>query len=179
LSSNQNLEKNEIKLRKVSKHDLKKIRDWRNSPEIWNFNSQYILLNMIHQKDWYSSISKNKSDRKMFVIESKKGVPIGICGLINLDNEQKNGEVAIIIGEKKYHGKRIGTKILRLLLEHGFKKLKLHRISAEIFEYNIISVKLFERLNFKYELTTKQKLWRKGKWWDIIVYSILSNEFLD
>jgi len=177
LSPNQIFEKNKIKLRKVSKNDLKKIRDWRNSPEIWNYNSQYILLNMIHQKDWYTSISVKNSERKMFIIESKNGVPIGICGLINLDYEQKKGEVAIILGEKKFHGKRIGTEILRLLLEYGFKKLKLHRISAGIFEYNIISIKLFERLNFKYELSLKQKLWRKNRWWDVSIYSILENEF--
>jgi len=176
LSSKRSVNKKKVNLRKVVKNDLKKICDWRNSPEIWDFNSQYILLNMIHQKDWYASISKKNSERKMFVIESEKGTSIGICGLINIDFEQKNGEVAIILGEKD-HGKGIGTEVLRLLLEYGFKKLKLHRISAEIFEYNTISVKLFEKLNFKYELTLNQRLWRKGKWWNVLVYSILENDF--
>jgi len=177
LSLNRNVDKKKVNLRKVVKNDLKKIRDWRNSPGIWDFNSQYILLNMIHQKDWYASISIKNSERRMFLIQLKKGIPIGICGLINIDFQQKSAEVAIILGEKEIHGEGIGTEVLRLLLEYGFKKLKLHRIYAEIFENNIISVKLFERLNFKYELTLKQRLWRKGKWWNVFVYSILENEF--
>ena len=167
-----------MNLRKVNKKDLKKIRDWRNTSSIWNFNSQYILLNMIHQREWFESISKKNSTRKMFIIESERKRPIGICGLININFEQKNAEVAIILGEKETHGKGIGTEILRLLLEYGFKKLKLHRISAEIFEYNIISIKLFETLNFEYELTLNQRLWRKGRWWNVLVYSILEGKFL-
>ena len=96
-----------MNLRKVNKKDLKKIRDWRNTSSIWNFNSQYILLNMIHQREWFESISKKNSTRKMFIIESERKRPIGICGLININFEQKNAEVAIILGEKETHGKGI------------------------------------------------------------------------
>jgi len=167
-----------LKLRKVLDEDLKIIRDWRNSPRIWDFNTQYILLNMIHQNEWYRSISKKNSDRIMFMIEAKQRKLIGICGLIHIDSKNKNAGVAILIGEQKIHGKGYGGEALKLLLEYGFRKLKFHRISAEIFEYNSISVKLFKKLNFKYESTQKQSIWRRGRWWNVYLYSVLESEFL-
>jgi len=166
-----------VNFRKVKKEDLKLIRDWRNSPGIWEYNTQYTLLNMPQQDFWYKKILEINSDRIMFMIESKKGLPIGICGLIHIDFEQKNAEVAIILGDKRIQGKGYGSEVLQLLLKYGFQKLKLHRISAEIFEFNKISVKLFSKLNFRYELTFHNRLWRRGRWWNVQLYSILSKEF--
>ena len=37
-----------------------------------------------------------------------------------------------------------------MLIDYGFFKMKLHRIGADIFEYNKISVKLFEKLGKVY-----------------------------
>lgn len=165
-----------VKLRSVKKSDLGIIRDWRNSPNTREFNTQFTLLNMKNQRKWFEEISKEESSRKMFVITRRDGDPIGVCGLINIDRKNKSAEVAIILGEKKQRGKHLGSESLELLVNYGFKKLKLHRIGAEIFEYNKRSVNLFERLNFKLEATMRDKLWRYGKWWDVYSYSILSRD---
>jgi len=164
-----------VKLRSVRKSDLEVIRDWRNSQDTREFNTQFTLLNMKNQRKWFVEISKEESLRKMFVI-TKAGNPIGICGLINIDKENKSADVAIILGEKNQRCKHFGSESLELLLNYGFKKLKLHRIEAEIFEYNKRSVNLFEKLNFKFEATMRDRLWRDGKWWDVYLYSILSSE---
>lgn len=166
-----------ISFRKVKPTDLKIIRDWRNSSGTREFNTQFTLLNMVNQKKWYESISKNESDREMFMIVDKDRDAIGICGLINIKKEEKSAEIAIILGDKKSRGRNLGSKSLSMLLDYGFKKLKLHRIGAEILEFNKISVSLFEGLNFKYEATLRDRLWRDDKWWDVYLYSILDGEF--
>ena len=165
-----------LKLRRVKKEDLKLIRDWRNSQMIRNFNSQFVLLNLNNQNTWFNEITKLNSERIMFIIELKNGTPIGICGLIHLDQFNKNAEVAIIIGKPQFHGKGYGTLALKLLIDYGFKKLNLHRIYADIYEYNLNSIKLFSKLNFKYESIFHDQLWRKGKWWNMYRYSLLKNE---
>jgi len=165
-----------MKLRSVRKSDLGIIRDWRNSHDIREFNTQFTLLNMKNQEKWFEEISKVESSRKMFVITEQHNNPIGVCGFINIDKENKSADVAIILGERKQRGKHLGSKSLELLVNYGFKKLKLHRIGAEIFEYNKKSIKMFESLNFKLEATMRHRLWRDGKWWDVYLYSILSND---
>ena len=110
----------------------------------------------------------------MFMILDNLRKPIGICGLIHIDKKNRNADVAIILGDTKLHGQGYGTESLKLLVKYGFEKLKLHRIGAEIIEYNKISIKLFEKLNFEYEALMKENLWRNGKWWNTTVYSILA-----
>ena len=164
-----------MKLKKIEKKDLLILLYWRNKEGIRDFNNQYMLLNLELQKKWFMNIKKS-NERKMFLI-NYDDKPVGVCGLINMDKKNHNAEIAIIVGEDRLHGKGIGTNALKKLLKIGFEKFNLHRISAEVFEFNNISQKFFEALNFKYEFTEKDKLWRRGRWWNVITYSILYDEY--
>lgn len=166
----------QVTFRRVAKKDLKIIRDWRNSEEIRRFNTQFTLLNMKDQEKWFDEISQPNTKRCMFMIIYKRK-PIGICGLIHYNAKNRCADVAIIIGETKMQDKGLGVKSLKILIEHGFKKLRLHRIGAEIFEYNLKSLKLFENLNFKREATLRECLWRDGKWWNVYLYSIIRTNY--
>jgi len=168
--------KSKVHLKPVTKSDLNLIIDWRNSMDIFPYNTQYFLLNSKIQIDWFKKL-QNDSTRKMFMIVYGN-MKIGICGLIHIDNQNKNADVAIIIGNLKLHGKGIGTTVLCKLLEYGFKKLRLHRIGAEVIEYNKNSIHLFEKSNFKIEAIFRDVIWRKNQWWNIKSMSILKKDFL-
>ncbi len=167
----------EINLRPVTRNDLEVIKNWRNQNGIWEFNTQYIFLNMTNQRNWFKQITSIESNRKMFIIMYKQKIPLGVCGLINIDKENNSAEVAIIIGNKQFHGKGLGSESLYQLVKYGFSKLKLHKIKAEIFEFNTISFELFEKLNFKHEAIKHQSLWRNSKWWDIHMYSLFKKDY--
>lgn len=167
------MNKKKLELKKIRKEDLGTIVKWRNNKEIMKYNTQFFLLNIEYQNRWFNTISKKDSKQIMFVFKYGGDI-IGVGGLIHLDKQNKNADIAIIIGETKMHGKELGTRALRLLVDYGFQKMKLHRIGAEIFEYNKISVKLFEKLNFKKEGMIRDALWRYGRWWNIYKYSILN-----
>lgn len=167
----------QIFFKKISKQDLEIIKSWRNSSGVWEFNTQYILLNKINQERWFSEISKKESNQKMFMILNSQKQPIGICGFRYLDDFNKSADISIILGKEKYRGKEYGPKALEKLVNFGFKKLNLHHISARIFEYNYRSIKAFEKLNFKLDGILRQCIWRNGEWWDIYQFSLLSNEY--
>ena len=162
-----------LELKKIRKEDLRSIIKWRNDSEIMKYNTQYFLLNMEYEEKWYDDIIKKDSKNKMFVFKYGKDI-VGVGGLIHLDNQNKNADVAIILGETRIHGKGFGTKALQMLIDYGFFKMKLHRIGADIFEYNKISVKLFEKLGFTKEGVLNDYLWRSGKWWNLYKYSIIN-----
>ena len=61
-----------VELRNVKKTDLALLRDWRNLEESRQFNTQYTLLNMRNQKNWFTDLQKEKPDRHMFIINYKK-----------------------------------------------------------------------------------------------------------
>ncbi|WP_148550698.1 GNAT family N-acetyltransferase [Candidatus Nitrosotenuis cloacae] len=159
----------------ITKNDLRTLQRWRNSNDIFAYNTQYVLLNMINQENWYETLQKN-SDRIMFMVTNKLDNPIGVCGLIHVDLNDKTASIAIIIGEKKFQSKGFGTAALQMLIDYGFNKLKLHRLEAEVFEYNETSIKLFKKMNFTQEIVLRNSLWRRGKWWNTFLFSILRNE---
>ena len=164
-----------ISLRRVKQDDLKFLRDWRNTPSIWENNTQFILLNLKQQNSWFKKINSNISKERMFTIIDDKQNPIGICGLVQFDEDNKNAKVAIIIGNTKNHSKGIGTESLNLLLEYGFKELKIHRIDAEVIEYNKKSLNFFKKLGFKQEAVMRDYIFRNGKWWNLFIFSKISS----
>jgi RimJ/RimL family protein N-acetyltransferase len=65
-------------------------------------------------------------------------------------------DMPIVIGEKSYRGKGIGTKVVRKLIERA-KELGYREIEVEeIYNWNIASQKLYTNLGFKpHKKTTK------------------------
>ena len=114
-SKNFTLSGKRVNFRNIKKSDLKTLQKWKNSTEIWPFNTQYVLLNMKNQKQWYEQNIQKISDRIMFMITNKIGKSIGICGLINMNSKDYSASIAIIIGEKKHHNQGFGQEILKLL----------------------------------------------------------------
>ena len=100
--------KSKIQLKKITKSDLKLLIEWRNSNKIFLYNTQYFLLNLKMQMDWFNSL-QNDSSRKMFMI-LHENVKIGICGLIDIDYKNKNANIAIIIGKTQLHTKGLGNR---------------------------------------------------------------------
>ena len=61
-----------------------------------------------------------------------------------------------------------------ILKKYAFEELNLHRLWAEIFAIATENRALFKRMKFQEEGVLKDKLWRKGKWWDSVIYSTIS-----
>jgi len=160
-----------ITLRRVKHEDLKFFRDWRNSADIWQNNTQFVLLNLKQQNSWFDGINSPNGKEEMFTIINEKQNPIGVCGFVQIDKENRNAKIAIIIGKSTLHSKGIGTESLNLLLKYGFEKLKIHRIDAEVIEYNRKSINFFRKLDFELDAVVRDYVFRKGRWWDLIILS--------
>ena len=160
-----------VDLRKIKHEDVKFFRDWRNLSDIWKNNTQFILLNLKQQDSWFDKISAVDAKEKMFTIINKKQIPVGICGFVQIDIKNKNAKIAIIIGKTKLHSKGIGTESLNLLLKYGVNELKIHRIDAEVIEYNKKSISFFQKLGFEEDAVMRDYIFRNGKWWDLVILS--------
>ncbi|MBW1939397.1 MAG: GNAT family N-acetyltransferase [Deltaproteobacteria bacterium] len=171
------LESKNVRLRQIEASDLLKLRNWRNSPGIRSYTRGYRPLNMLNQTKWLESLSADQLNI-MFAIEKKFDRElIGCCGLTNINWKEGHGEVSIYIGEKKWQSKGYASDALRLLLEYGFKELRLHRIYGIIFEYNDASIKFFEKNGFEFEGRHREARFWDGKFYDELVYGILDREY--
>jgi RimJ/RimL family protein N-acetyltransferase len=125
-------------------------------------------------------INKSRIDKTAirWAIYTKNGELIGNTGLEQIDRKKNLKAVwGIVIGEKSYWNKGLGTDTLRVVLKFGFKKLKLNRIELEVFPYNKRGLRCYEKCGFKKEGIKRQAVKKNGKFIDKIIMGITRSDY--
>jgi RimJ/RimL family protein N-acetyltransferase len=110
-----------------------------------------------------------------FKIE-REGKTIGELKMKNFRWFNRKAELALIILPEE-QGKGYGTDALKTIIEYAFNDMNLHRLEGEVIEYNDVSKKVLETLGFKPEGRLREAKYSKGKYWDILRYGLLKNEY--
>ena len=103
---------------------------------------------------------------------------VGTCALSQLDHENGSALFHITIGEKDTWGRGYGTEATRLLLDHAFGTLSLHRIGLSVFSFNERAIRSYLSCGFVMEGRAREAIWRDGRWWDEITMSVLQSDWL-
>lgn len=151
-----------IKLIPFNKAHFEKSRKWMNDPELCRlFNRVYRSWSKEDQEKWYAQLKKDRSQLVFAIIYN--GIYVGNIGLKEIDHENKKGEYYILIGDKKYWNKGIGTKASKLLLSKCKRQLKLNKIYLQVAESNKSALKLYKKIGFVIEGRLKNEFIREGK----------------
>ncbi|HAG43193.1 MAG TPA: GNAT family N-acetyltransferase [Clostridium sp.] len=168
-----------IRLRKISLNDYSTYHNWRNDIEVMQSTSPQLDMYTLEETEEYVSAIATQSNAKGYIIEYKEtNQAVGIISLINIDYKNRSAECIIDIGAKEMWGKGIGTAAISLILEFAFNELNLHRIYLQVFSFNERGIKLYEKMGFIHDGKLRQALYRNGSWHDIVIMSILKNEYL-
>ena len=171
------LKNKEIQLRLLEEKDLERLADWKN--EMYEYFYEYPIRKCT-QKNWYEEHLK-KGDI-LFIIELVRAAAlesIGTVGLTNIDWRNRTAEFGrFMIPGVKYHRKGYGRKAMDLILDYGFNHLNLHRIYLDVLESNFIAINLYEKIGFEVEGVKRKHIYKNGKYFDLIVMSILKEERL-
>nr|BAM18540.1 unknown unsecreted protein [Papilio xuthus] len=74
---------------------------------------------------------------------------IGDTNIFVIDNDNMVGEIEIMIAEETARGSKKGWEAVILMLLYGIKFIKIKTFEAKISIENIISINMFQKLNFK------------------------------
>lgn len=151
---------------------------WLNDFEITkNLGSVAQVVGIQNEKDFIASVFKSETDRVFAIIESESEKAIGLCGLHKIDKTHGLADYGILIGEKGYHGKGIGTEAGKLIIDYAFNVLNLRNIRLSVFEFNKRGIASYEKIGFKH-IGRRRKAWPVGgKAYDIIFMDIIAEEF--
>lgn len=170
-----------ISLRALSEADINgNYSYWLNDPEIVQFNSHGRFPMTVEKLSAYvKAVSVSNSALVLAVVDNVSGKHIGNISLQNINWIDSNAEIAFLLGEKEFWGKGVMQEAGKLIIEHGFKALNLHRIFCGTSSENIGMQKLALKLGMHKEGERKEALFNNGKYFDIIEFGILnSNEVL-
>ncbi|MGA4518619.1 GNAT family N-acetyltransferase [Solibacillus silvestris] len=109
------------------------------------------------------------------MIERDSNEIIGTCGFNAIDFDNAKAEIGYDIA-KAYWGMGFAPEGISALLDCAFGTLKLNRIEAKVEPANVNSIKVLQKLDFKFEGTLRQYEKSKGNFIDINMYSRLKTD---
>lgn len=168
-----------IVLRPLSLSDAPRFVKWLKDPELTKFLSMhdYPAPTLKEEREWIKARQKDKNMLSL-AIDTVEGEHIGSISLRDINNPNKRALYGIVICDKRYWGQGYGTEAGKLIVDYGFKELKLNRIYLEHIAYNIRGHKSYEKIGFKKEGVFKEHILRDGYFHDVIWMGILKRDYL-
>jgi len=124
--------------------------NWLNDKEVCRYNSHGSISYTKEMAVEYVKSVQNNSTCKVFAICDKKSDRhIGNISLQQISYKDKSAEFAILMGEKEFWGQGFATEAGNLLMEYGFKYLKLNKIYCGTSEANVPMQKLAKKLKMR------------------------------
>ncbi len=163
-----------VQLRKLEFSDSGAMAQLANNKKIWD-NVRDGFGHPDSEKNAEEFIqSQSKSDsEKVFVIDSNGKLCVLIGLILQKDIYRKSAEIGYWIGEPHW-GKGIATNAIELITRYAFDELKLMRIFAGVFEYNVGSMRVLEKNGFMKEGVSKKAIFKNGKFWEEHRYALLN-----
>lgn len=175
-----------IRFRGVERSDIPTFIRWLNDPEIQQGILIHGPVSQAWEEGWFERMIQRSPDQQVMAIEAfvagSQGEEgqwkhIGSIAFDDIDWRNRQAEFGIIIGEKSFWNRGYGTQAVQLLVKHGFHTLNLNRIYLHVFETNPHAIHAYEKAGFTHEGKKRRAEFRNGKYVDILMMSILNDEF--
>jgi len=151
---------------------------WLNDPEVCRFNAHHRFPYAKDDLRGYIEGLNGARDRLVLAIIDREGDQhVGNISLQSIDPIERSAEFAIVIGEKTAWGKGFSKEAARLILDHGFGALNLHRVCCGTSAENTPMQKLALAMGFSLEGRRREALYKDYQYWDILEYGLLRREW--
>jgi len=151
---------------------------WFNDEEVCQGNSHHVFpYTQEAARDYIEYAAGTRDALVLAIVTIKDHQHIGNIALQKIHPIYQSAEFSIVIGDKSAWGKGYGKEAGRLICNHGFRTMNLHRIHCGTFENNIAMQRLAAYLGMKQEGIRRQAAFKNGKYLDIIEYGVLKDEY--
>ena len=173
------LETPRLILRRINMHDAQDLYNYGRDPLV----AKHVLWNA------YKNIFEARSYVRYMVRKYRSGSAaswgieyrrtgriIGTIGFMWVQTDNCSAEVGYSLS-RDYWNNGIMTEALREVIRYGFLGLRLNRIEAQHETCNPASGAVMRKCGMAKEGTLRQRLFNKGKYVDVDMYSILRGDF--
>lgn len=167
-----------VTLRAIEKKDFDLLFYLINAPEIerdivgWNFP-----VSSMEQKKWMKNF-KNTLRSIKFMIELENKKTIGVIMLENIDWKNRTAEIACKTSTPlKYRIPGDTKDALKGMIKYAFYELGLNCINGVILEENYLSRNLSKKVGFIEEGILRKRIYKNGKFRNLVSVSLLKEEF--
>ncbi len=175
---NRFIEGAQIYLRAITAEDATdEYLSWINDPETTRGLATGAFPSTIEDlKKYIAEVSNGRKAIMLAICDTHNNTHIGNIKLDQFDWINRTCELGLLLGNKTYWGKGIGTEVCRLTLHHAFTKLNLRKVVLAVYANNPGAIKLYERIGFKHEGCLRKQIFCDGEYIDKYYMGIFSEE---
>ena len=170
---------NRIYLRPMAMSDLDgPYFDWLNDYETTRFlETGSFPTTTATLRSYLESVARHPDNVMLAIMDKKTETHVGNIKIGPIHPIHRRGDIGIMVGDKRFWGKGYGSEAIALLLEYGFKRLNLHKITLGVYADHDGAVRAYKKLGFIVEGTLKEQLFRDGAFRDKAVMGILKSDY--
>jgi len=161
----------EVKLRPIKLSDALRYVKWLNDPAITASLAREPGITVKEEIRWIKDLKKDKTRKSLAI--TYLGQHVGGVSLDKINRASQSAFFGIFVGEKKFQNMGIGTIATKKILDYGFRKLKLHKISLHVFPDNKPAIRVYKKLGFKQEGYIKDNIIKRGRFRDDLLMAII------
>ena len=170
-----------------TREDIQRMADWLNDSDVtalWYgqgddglpLHTGYSPHRILEASDTEWARIFEDEDRKIFSIYIKDGEHIGEAQLA-IHWELQEAQLYIIIGRKDLWHQHYATMALILLLDRAYETYELHRVWADVPEYNEHALQMLRHLGFVLEGHLRKTHRKDEVWYDSFAMGLLTDEY--
>lgn len=168
-----------IRLAPLKQENVVSFYRWIRDPEVIEYSlSAFQSMQtekQIHQ--WFAGTLQDQKSLNLGIFTIDTNELIGYAGLAGISTTNQSGEYFILIGQKAYWGKGVGTAVTRQILAVGFSAYQLNRIMLTVSEGNVGGLIAYAKAGFVEEGRMREACKRNGRFHDKIMMSVLKSEW--
>ncbi|MBQ3013617.1 MAG: GNAT family N-acetyltransferase [Clostridia bacterium] len=155
--------------------DTNDIVRWRNSADVKsNLFSQAELTVEQHTNYFKSNVETGKCHQFIIVADERS---VGTAFLKNIDYLTKTAEFGIFIGESFARGRGYAAPVTEMIVDYGFDKLCLEKITLSVFADNLPAIKAYKKAGFVEEKIRKNAVAQRCGSTDVLIMSITRDKW--
>ncbi len=164
-----------VYLRGIEKEDFTEgLYKWANDQEVTHYMVTGLKPSIRDSMaELYEKTRNDLSEIVFSIVEKKNNNLIGLVGLYRIDPQVSSAEFRIIIGEKDYWGKGIGTECCTKMIDYAFESLNLNKVWLGVNEENKGALQSYRNVGFSIEGVLKEEVYRNNRYYDLVRMSIL------
>lgn len=168
-----------LNLRQIKQEDRESIYEILSNFEVIKYDTFELFTNMKQAEDminWFDEAFKQKQAIFWGISFKSSSEIIGFCKC-EIEIPKVRADFGYDLNPKHWN-KGIITEALSAIMNFTFNALDVNRIEATVSTENIASIKVLKKLGFTQEGILRERSYLRGSYHDMIMFSILKNEYL-
>lgn len=172
-----NIHGKNVVLRAISMKDANLLMELINDAETEKMlGGSSFPVSLEGQEKWISAQTGRIDVLRCIVALKENEEGIGTVILSDIDTKNGVAQVHIKMDKQRGRGKGYGSDALNAIANYAFDEMRLNCIYADVLEYNTVSQKLFEKCGFHRDGVLRSRVFKGGRYINVVSYSRLKEE---